>query len=57
MVRGDKVSAATDNLIYSNIGKAVARIGGIGINANYRLAPEAPVSGWCQRPANDHRMG
>ncbi len=41
MVRGDKVSAATDNLIYSNIGKAVARIGGIGINANYRLAPEA----------------
>ncbi len=40
LVRGDKVSAATDNLIYSNIGKAVARAGGIGINANYRLVPE-----------------
>lgn len=38
---GDKVSAATDNLIYSNIGKWMARMGGIGINANYRLAPEA----------------
>ena len=38
---GDKVSAATDNLIYSNIGKYAARVGGIGINANYRLAPEA----------------
>lgn len=38
---GDKVSAATDNLIYANIGKWVARMGGIGINANYRLAPEA----------------
>lgn len=40
LVRGDKVSAATDNLIYSNIGKFAARVGGIGINANYRLAPE-----------------
>ena len=38
---GDKVSAATDNLIYSNVGKFAARVGGIGINANYRLAPEA----------------
>lgn len=38
---GDKVSAATDNLIYSNIGKFAASVGGIGINANYRLAPEA----------------
>ena len=38
---GDKVSAATDNLIYSNVGKWMARVGGIGINANYRLAPEA----------------
>ena len=37
---GDKVSAETNNLIYSNIGKWVARMGGIGINANYRLAPE-----------------
>ena len=41
LVRGDKVSAETDNLIYSNIGKFIARVGGIGINANYRLAPEA----------------
>jgi len=41
LVRGDKVSPATDNLIYSNIGKFIARTGGIGINANYRLAPEA----------------
>ena len=40
LVRGDKVSAETDNLIYSNIGKFMARLGGIGINANYRLAPE-----------------
>jgi len=38
---GDKASAETDNLIYSNIGKFAARMGGIGINANYRLAPEA----------------
>ncbi len=41
LVRGDKVSAETDNLIYSNIGKFAAQVGGIGINANYRLAPEA----------------
>jgi len=41
LVRGDKVSAATDNLIYSNISKFAAQVGGIGINANYRLAPEA----------------
>ena len=41
LVRGEKVSAATDNLIYSNIGKYAARVGGIGINADYRLAPEA----------------
>jgi acetyl esterase len=41
LVRGEKVSAATDNLIYSNISKFAARIGGIGINADYRLAPEA----------------
>jgi acetyl esterase len=36
---GDKVSAATNNLIYSNVGKFAARMGGVGINANYRLAP------------------
>jgi triacylglycerol lipase len=41
LVTGDKVSAATENLIYSNIGKFAAQVGGVGINANYRLAPEA----------------
>jgi acetyl esterase len=41
LVRGDKVSAATDNLIYSNVAKFMARAGGIGINANYRLVPDA----------------
>ena len=41
LVRGDKVGPDTDGLIYSNIGKFVARVGGIGINANYRLVPEA----------------
>jgi acetyl esterase len=41
LVTGDKLIAAADNLIYSNIGKFAARVGGIGINANYRLAPDA----------------
>ena len=41
LVRGDKVNPGTDSLIYSNIGKFVARMGGVGINANYRLAPAA----------------
>ena len=41
LVRGDKVGAGTDGLIYSNVGKFMARAGGIGINANYRLVPEA----------------
>ncbi|WP_428096761.1 alpha/beta hydrolase [Candidatus Rariloculus sp.] len=41
LVRGDKVSPGTDGLIYSNIAKFMARSGGIGINANYRLVPEA----------------
>lgn len=41
LVRGDKLGAGTDGLIYSNIGKFMARAGGIGINANYRLVPDA----------------
>jgi triacylglycerol lipase len=40
-VRGDKSSAAADGLIYANIAAFFARQGMVGINANYRLAPEA----------------
>ncbi|HEX9876193.1 MAG TPA: alpha/beta hydrolase [Gammaproteobacteria bacterium] len=40
LVGGDKLSAEADGLIYSNIAKFMARNGGVGINANYRLAPE-----------------
>ncbi|HEY5623691.1 MAG TPA: alpha/beta hydrolase, partial [Gammaproteobacteria bacterium] len=35
---GDKVGA--DGLIYSNISRFIARMGGVGVNANYRLVPE-----------------
>jgi acetyl esterase len=52
LVRGDKVSGATDDLIYSNIGKAAARLGGVGINANYRLVPDVQWPGG----AEDIRM-
>ncbi|HEX7082175.1 MAG TPA: alpha/beta hydrolase [Gammaproteobacteria bacterium] len=41
LVRGDKVSPGTDGLIYANVAKFMARAGGIGINANYRLVPDA----------------
>ena len=41
LVRGDKISPGTDRLIYSNVAKYVASIGGVGINANYRLVPDA----------------
>ena len=44
LVRGDKVSPGTDGLIYSNIAKFMARSGGIGINANYRLVPRGAVA-------------
>ena len=39
LVRGDKLVAGTD-LIYSNIATFFARNGMVGVNANYRLAPE-----------------
>jgi acetyl esterase/lipase len=35
---GDKVGP--DGLIYSNIMRFIARMGGVGVNANYRLVPE-----------------
>jgi triacylglycerol lipase len=38
---GDKIVAGTDDLLYSNVAKWAARVGGVGINANYRLLPEA----------------
>ncbi len=37
----DKIVAGTDQLLYSNVAKALARAGGVGINANYRLAAGA----------------
>ena len=40
LVRGDKVVAGTDGLMYGNITTFFARHGIIGINANYRLVPE-----------------
>ena len=40
LVRGDKVVANTDGLMYANITTFFARNGMIGINANYRLVPE-----------------
>jgi acetyl esterase len=39
LVRGDKLLAGTD-LVYSNIATYFARNGMVGVNANYRLAPE-----------------
>jgi triacylglycerol lipase len=33
---GDKVLAGTDDLVYSNVAKLAARVGGVGINADYR---------------------
>jgi triacylglycerol lipase len=39
--RGDKNTEGSDGLIYGNVGRWIARAGGIGINANYRLVPDA----------------
>jgi len=33
---GDKVLPGTDDLVYSNVARLAARVGGVGINANYR---------------------
>jgi triacylglycerol lipase len=41
LVRGDKNTEASDGLIYANVARWIARAGGIGINANYRLVPNA----------------
>jgi triacylglycerol lipase len=38
---GDKIAAGSDGFIYANVGKWLARIGGIGVVANYRLLPDA----------------
>jgi acetyl esterase/lipase len=38
---GDKIAAGSDGLIYANVGKWIARVGGIGVVANYRLLPDA----------------
>lgn len=38
---GDKIVAGTGDLLYSNVAKWAARVGGVGINANYRLLPDA----------------
>jgi triacylglycerol lipase len=33
---GDKVLAGTDDLVYGNVAKLAAHVGGVGINANFR---------------------
>jgi triacylglycerol lipase len=38
---GDKIAAGSDGLIYANVGRWIARVGGIGVVANYRLLPDA----------------
>lgn len=44
-VAGDKVAAGTDGLLYGNVGYFAARNGLIGVNANYRLAPDVKWPG------------
>jgi acetyl esterase/lipase len=39
--RGDKRGESGDGLVYGNVARFIARVGGIGINANYRLTPTA----------------
>jgi triacylglycerol lipase len=38
---GDKVLSGTDALVYSNVARLAARVGGVGINANYRLMKDS----------------
>lgn len=38
---GDKVLAGTDDLVYGNVAKLAAHVGGVGINANYRQMTDA----------------
>ncbi len=38
---GDKRGESGEGIVYGNVAKFIARGGGIGINANYRLAPRA----------------
>jgi triacylglycerol lipase len=38
---GDKIAAGSDGLIYANVGRWIARVGGIGVVANFRLLPDA----------------
>jgi len=33
---GDKIVTGTDDLLYSNVAKWAARVGGVGVNANYQ---------------------
>jgi len=59
---GDKVLAGTDGLLYGNVAKALARAGGIGINANYRLGERWPAGAedvrlliaWARRNATQY---
>lgn len=38
---GDKRLAGTDDLVYGNVARLAARVGGVGINANYRQMTDA----------------
>ncbi len=40
---GSRVLSGTDGLLYSNVARALARAGGIGINASYRLGAKWPA--------------
>lgn len=40
---GDRVLQGTDGLLYSNVARALARAGGIGINASYRVGAKWPT--------------
>jgi len=59
---GDRVLTGTDGLLYSNVARALARAGGIGINANYRLGAKWPAGAddvrriieWTRKNAAQH---